>query len=332
MSLRSLAWTLVILVTYLPVTASETPAAASFDEGIRLFEAGKRADARTFFTAAGSAHPQSPVPPYWLGRLAFDDDDMETAIESFARAVELEDGSSNYHLWLGRAYGRKAQRASVLKQPFLAKKVHAQFERAVELDGANLEARSDLISYYLMAPGMMGGSVEKARAQAGAIAAHDAFQGHLAHARVYEHEKQDDLFERELLAASAAKPAEVNPRFQLGFLYQRLERWDDAFRTFEELTKTDKVRRNALYQIGRTGALSGRNLARAAECLESYLAGAPAPGEPPATAAHYRLAQVYEKLGRVPQARAELEATLRLDPKHAEAKKALEKLNGSGRG
>jgi len=306
-------------------------AAGTFDEGVRLAESGRNAEARTFFTTAAAAHPQSPIPPFWLGRLALNEEDWDKAIESFEKAVALEDGNSTYHLWLGRAIGSKAQRASVLKQPFLAKKVKAQFERAVELDGSNLEARSDLISYYLRAPAVMGGSVEKAEAEVAAIAALDPFRGHLERARIYEHEKKNDLYERELLAASAAKADEPGPRFQLGFLYQRLERWDDAFRTFDELAKNDKVKRNALYQVGRTGALSGRNLEHAAKSLETYLKGTPGPGEPPASAAHFRLAQVYEKLGRVPQARTELETTLRLDPKHAEAKKALDKIK-SGRG
>jgi tetratricopeptide (TPR) repeat protein len=306
-------------------------AAGAFDEGVRLAEAGRNAEARTFFTTAAAAHPHSPIPPFWLGRLALNEEDWDEAIESFEKAVALEDGNSTYHMWLGRAIGSKAQRASVLKQPFLAKKVKAQFERAVELDGSNLEARSDLISYYLRAPAVMGGSVEKAEAEVAAIAALDPFRGHLERARIYEHEKKDDLYERELLAASATKPDEPGPRFQLGFLHQRLERWDAAFRTFDELAKNDKVKRNALFQVGRTGALSGRNLEHAAKSLEAYLAGPPGPGEPPAVAAHFRLAQVYEKLGRVPQARTELETTLRLDPKHAEAKKALDKLK-SGRG
>lgn len=317
--LGCLAW-----LPVLAVLAGSVP--ATFDEGVRLVDGGRFDDARTYFSTAVTAHPDSPVPRYWLGRLSLREEDWDEAIEWFEKALELDDASAEYHLWLGRAYGSKAQRASVLKQPFLAKKVRVQFERAVELDGRSVEARSDLISYYLMAPGMMGGSVEKAREQADAIVKLDPFQGHLALARVYEHEKQDELFERELLAASAVKPDEIVPRFQVGFLYQRLERWNDAFRTFEALVKIDRARRNALYQVGRTGALSGQNLPRAAECLETYLADTPATGEPPVAAAHFRLAQVYEKLGRVPQARAELETTLRLDPKHPEAKKALDKL------
>ena len=329
--MRRIGLAVLLVCAQLARAASDAPAAGAFDAGVKLAQAGKNAEARTFFTAAASTHPKSPIPPYWLGRLALNEEDWDESIDWFEKAVALEDKNSMYHLWLGRAIGSKAQHASVLKQPFLAKKVKAQFEQAVELDGSNLEARSDLISYYLMAPGIMGGSVEKAKEQAATIAAQDRYQGHLAMARVHSHEKNNDLYERELLAAAAAKPEEVGPRVELGYLYQRLERWDDAFRTFDELTKNDKARRNAQYQVGRTGAMSGRKLEHAAASLEAYLAGTPGPNEPPAAAAHFRLAQVYEKLGRVPQAKAELEATLRLEPKHAEAKKALDKLN-SGRG
>jgi len=303
---------------------------ASIDEGVRLVDAGRFDDARTIFSAAASTNPGSPVAPYWLGRLSLREEDWDAAIDWFEKAVRMDDASAEYHLWLGRAYGSKAQRASVLKQPFLAKKVRAQFERAVELDGRNIEARADLVSYYLMAPAIMGGSVEKAAAQAAEITKLDPFQGHLTYARIHGHEKKDDLVERDLLAASAVKPDDLGPKFQLGLVYQRAERWDDAFRMFEEIARTDKGRMSGLFQVGRTGVLSGRNLERAAECLETYLEGTPAQGEPSLAWGRYRLGQAYEQLGRVPQARLEFEAALRLDPKHPEAKKALAKLGRPG--
>jgi hypothetical protein len=68
-------------------------------------------------------------------------------------------------------------RANILRQPFLAWKVKEHFERAVTLDPGNLAARADLMEYYLKAPGFLGGSEEKARAQAAEIAARDAQQG-----------------------------------------------------------------------------------------------------------------------------------------------------------
>jgi len=61
-------------------------------------------------------------------------------------------------------------RSSVLIQPFLALKVKQHFERAVELNPDNLDARADLKEYYEKAPGFLGGSVEKARQQAEEIA------------------------------------------------------------------------------------------------------------------------------------------------------------------
>ena len=37
-----------------------------------------------------------------------------------------------------------------------------RFEKSVELDGKNLEAINDLFSYYLEAPGFLGGGLDKA--------------------------------------------------------------------------------------------------------------------------------------------------------------------------
>ena len=43
-----------------------------------------------------------------------------------------------------------------------------------------LAARLDLLSFYLQAPSLVGGSVEKAKIQAAEIAKRDASQGNLA--------------------------------------------------------------------------------------------------------------------------------------------------------
>lgn len=85
------------------------------------------------------------------------------AVEAFQRAVDLNPGVSEYYHWLGKAYGRLAERASWLRAVGLARKTRAAFERAVQLDETNVEALSDLEEYYLSAPGFLGGGAEKAR-------------------------------------------------------------------------------------------------------------------------------------------------------------------------
>ena len=66
-----------------------------------------------------------------------------------------------YFHWLGKAQGRRAETASPFTAPSYASKARQAFEKSVELDGKNLEAINDLFSYYLEAPGFLGGGLNK---------------------------------------------------------------------------------------------------------------------------------------------------------------------------
>ena len=77
----------------------------------------------------------------------------------------------------------------------------------MELDPRNVEARSDLLDFYLDAPGAFGGSLEKARKQAEAMAQLDRAEGHSGWARIALKEKRYRVAEREYRAAVEAAPA-----------------------------------------------------------------------------------------------------------------------------
>lgn len=97
-----------------------------------------------------------------LGNSRFALEDYDGAIDAYERAIERAPRVSEYHRLLGRTYGRLAEESGWLRAIGLAKKTRIAFERSVELDGANLEALSDLMQYYERAPGFLGGGQEKA--------------------------------------------------------------------------------------------------------------------------------------------------------------------------
>src|ERR1700730_5090438 len=69
--------------------------------------------------------------------------------ESFCRkAVSLDQGNGRYHLWMGRVYGEKADRANFVSAAGLAGKTRTEFERAVQLNPKDVEARLDLAEFY----------------------------------------------------------------------------------------------------------------------------------------------------------------------------------------
>ncbi len=130
----------------------------------------------------------------------------DEAIKAFREAVRLQPNSAAAHLWLARALGRKAEKANPLRAAFLVGDVRKAFERAVELDPNYLEARSDLLEFYLEAPAMFGGGIDKARRQAEAIERLNKAEGHSARARIAQKEKRYDEAEREYRAAIESNP------------------------------------------------------------------------------------------------------------------------------
>jgi tetratricopeptide (TPR) repeat protein len=166
------------------VQASEDTA-----RGVRLFEDGQFTAAQRFFAEFARRHPTDPAGAYYLGRLAFESEQYNQAATLFEQAVQLESGNSDYHRWLGRAYGEQAQHAGGVAF-FLARKVKTHLEEAVDLNPDNIEARFDLMEYYLQAPAFVGGDAAKAKAQAEEITRRNPVEGRKAWQRCEQEDAQ----------------------------------------------------------------------------------------------------------------------------------------------
>ena len=136
--------------------------------------------------------------------------DADAAVAALERAVELDPTNSARHHQLGDAYGLAAQKAGAFGRIGWAKKSRAAYEKAVELDPRNIAARQSLMTFYQMAPGMMGGGMAKAYAQAAEIKKYDPARGRVARAILYIHEKKGD---RHSARAAYQASLAVNPRF-----------------------------------------------------------------------------------------------------------------------
>ena len=323
--IHSAALAAVLLATVVSAASAAT-ATGPLAPGIQVFEARRFEEARKFFAAYAAAHPRDADAAYYLGRSLLGLRKTDEAVDSLEKAAKLAPRRSDVYLSLARAYGRAAQEASLLRKPGLAKNAHAAWLKAVALDPANVDAREDLVTFYLVAPGFMGGSVDKAREQAGEIAKRDAVRGATARASIAMNQKDPATAERILQEALAKHPGDARLRDALGLFYQTQERWDAAFEVYEGTLAADPDAWDAIYSIGRTAALSGQRLDRGAAALKRYLGHTPDPNSPPIANAHYRLGMIYEKQGNQAAARAEYQAAIKLDPKLDDARAALKKL------
>ena len=97
-----------------------------------------------------------------VGREAYDRGDYAAAAEAFAAAVSLAPSDDVAMYWLGKAYGRQAERAGWFEAMRLARLTRQSLERAVALNPENPEAVRDLARYYDEAPGFLGGDAARA--------------------------------------------------------------------------------------------------------------------------------------------------------------------------
>jgi tetratricopeptide (TPR) repeat protein len=175
---RSVRWCLgLVLIASICLSPGVGYTADDATAGIQLFDTGRWIEAERFFATFIERHPTDAAAAFYLGRSHFSQEHYEEAVRWLERAVLLEGQNSDYHLWLGRACGHLAQRLSFLWQLPLARKVRIHFEKAVELNPDNLDARADLVEYYLKAPRILGGGREKAEVQAHEISLRDLDEG-----------------------------------------------------------------------------------------------------------------------------------------------------------
>ena len=261
------------------------------------------------------------------GKAALDEDEHQKAAELFEKAIALESRNAQHHYQLGIAYGELARKANVLKQASLAKKTKAAFEKAVELDPKHIDARFALISYYLLAPGFMGGGADKALAQAAEIRKLDALDGHRAYARVYMNQKKNDLARKEYVDAVREQPKSAKAHYYLGNFYLNEKNWAAALHEFDMALQLDPAFMPAYLGVARHAGRAAQNYARGEEAARKYLAYKPADDEPGHAAAWYALGQIQEKQGRKVDARASYRNALKLAPGDETVTEALKRVS-----
>ncbi len=288
---------------------------------IRLYQTGEYQKAVDLLQAA----PGGPGGDanLWLGKSYLRLRRWDDAIKAFGLAAKLTPDSGTPHLWLGRAYGEKASRASFLTAFGWARKAVAEFESAVKLSPADLDARFDLLEFYLQAPGIVGGGKDKAQAQAQAIAALSPRLGYTARARICQEDKKWDLGRAELVKATAEFPGDAGAFVDLAeFLIGRRD-FAAAETNAARAVELDGDNANALLALAACRVELRQNLPAAEATLRRLSAGPVNESGPAFEDIYFRLGQALLAQSKRAEARQAFESALRFNPDHSGAKAAL---------
>jgi tetratricopeptide (TPR) repeat protein len=271
--------------------------------------------------------PNDPEAHNLLCRAYFTLGQWDQGISNCERAVTLDPNNSRYHLWLGRVYGEKADKANFMTAAGLAKKVHAEFEAAVQLNPNNVDARTDLAEFYLEAPGIVGGGRDKAEAQAQTLATIDPVKAHWVSARIAEKKKDTAVAEREYRAAIETSHGGASAWLHLAQFYKHVGRLDDMEDAVHHVGAAPLDQADVLVDAAHLLLDTNRNLAEASGLLRRYVSSATTVEQAPAFKAHYLLGSVLEKQGDKQAAAQEYRAALNLAKSFSAAREALNRVN-----
>ncbi len=314
---------LVCLTLAAAARAEETP----LEKAKGAFEKGEYTQAIEILKSAAGSEPNNGDIFVLLARSYLELNQYDAAVNSAEKAVAINPKDSDYHRWLGEAYGAKADHASMLSAYSLARKTQKEFDAAVQLDARNFDAQQDLIQYDCTAPGMVGGGEEKAQPLIEKLMKMDAAEGHYATGICRAQKKDYAAADAEFAKALDGKPKTANRIYDIGdyFVQRKIaEKLLAVAAAGEDLAPRDP--RGKFYR-GVALTLQGEKPAEAEKLLRDYLQLAPMNSDYPRPwAAHYWLGRLQESQKNPGAARSEYQAALKLNGKYKLAQEALKQL------
>jgi tetratricopeptide (TPR) repeat protein len=207
--------------------------------------------------------------------------EYKKASDAFEKAIQQDPNKSELVHWLGRTYGRRAETGSFFTAPGHASKARQLFERAVELDPHNEEAVNDLFDFYLEAPGILGGGLNKAEDLAHHIEKINPAEGHYALAQIKDKRKEYADAENHLRRAQELAPQQVGRVIDVAKYLAKLEKFVESEMMFDQAAKMAPQEPKVLYHRAEVYVNTHRNLGQARKLLEQYLQSTLTPDDPP---------------------------------------------------
>ena len=288
--------------------------------------------------------------------------DLDEALKLAEGALVTEEANSAYHVQVAAVAGRMAQKASLLKQLGLARRVKKELDETVRLNPKNSDGQYGLMMFYYAAPSLLGGDKNKSKSIGEELAKTVPdlglyYQARLAH-EMKEFDKEEAFYKQSILV----NPLLYDAYLGLAELYLSADKRAPAKAAMWacQAIRTDPTRGQAWSALARVLALDGcwteatqaaglaeainpRDLApyyaiataalergdqteTAIEYLRKYIAQPAEGNEPSVAMGHWQLGLAVDKQGDRAAGIAEIQAALKMDSTLDGAKADLKRL------
>lgn len=312
-----------IRIAFLLVLFSGGRLFADVAQANMLLQQGRVDEAHAALQGVLAMQPNNAQAHQLLCRVYYAQEMEDAAIHECELAASQDPGNSATQMWLGRAYGMKASHARPLTAFGLARKVHYAFERAVQLDPENIQAMSDLGEFYVEAPAIVGGGLDKGRALANRMQPRFSSQSHRLLAMIAGEDKDTATAEAEFKKAVLAgrTPAAY---IDLGQFYQRQNQPDKALEALKAGIDADRRKDASLVDAASILTAMNRSPQLAEDLLREYLSSSAKSDDAPAFKVHLQLGDLLAHRGDTASAHREYAAAAALASNYAPARKSLQ--------
>jgi len=311
------------LCSLLALLALSLPLRADHAQADSLLQQGRVDEASAMLREIVSSQPDNAKARQLLCRVYYAQEMADDAVRECELAAAADPNDSDTQMWLGRAYGLKASKANALTAFSLAKKVRTAFERAVQLNPANVHAMSDLGEYYVDAPAIVGGGLDKAQRLAQQMQPYSAARYHRLLAEIANKKKDTATAEAEYRAAAAAgKTPEAF--IDLGQFYQEKGQMDKAMAAVQAGVEADRKNDSVLVDAASILTATKRSPELAERLLREYLSSPAKSDGAPAFKVHMQLGDLLLKRGDAVGAHHEYAAALAMASNYVPARKAMQ--------
>ncbi len=244
---------LTIFITLLLVIQISAFQNDSLEKAKQLIKEQKFEEAKNLLETIVENDDKNHEAYFILGKTFLSLREPEDATDSFEEAVELQEENADYHFWLGQAIAMDAQSSNVISQAMMAGDILEEFERTVELDPTHIPGRMGMIGFYVNAPGIMGGDLDKAKLNAKELLKLDEAKGRMFLARIYLKEEKMDSVEVQIkLFEEKYKNDKSTSSFynSLGYFYLGRGNTDKAVIAFEKQVELNPTSANSHDSLG----------------------------------------------------------------------------------
>jgi tetratricopeptide (TPR) repeat protein len=166
----------------------------------------------------------------------------DAALAKLQACVKATPQIAACHYGVGAVTGVQVMTQGLMKAAFGVGQVRDEFIKPLEIDPQFFSARSGLVQFYLMAPGIAGGSVSKARDAAQAAAARQPEYAKLLNAAILQYDDKPADAEHLLATVQAGADASLAEELRgqwvsLGFGYLEARQPAKARAVFERVAK-----------------------------------------------------------------------------------------------